>query len=358
MVPYFWCTTSSLHSGLALSRFFDVSSSTEGVNPRTIRIEAKDADIAIIELSDGWRNIEVRPRAREIFISKKSCRTRYPIDLIQAVLDLKGPSHLCDEILRDEDPGYVQRSIERELLAYFSPADFEGKRILDFGCGSGASTMVLARMFPRSQLVGTELLASYVGLARKRAAYYAYRNLTFLVSPSGTELPAGIGMFDCIVMSAVYEHLLPRERETVLRAVWTTLKPGGILFLNQTPYRYFPIEAHTTGLPLLNYLPDTLTLLVARRFCRRISPDESWESMLRRGIRGGSEKRIQAQLGSDAILMEPERCGRDRIDLWFSELSARGGALKRVIRFGLKSLRALMGITMVPELSLAFKKKS
>ena len=218
--------------------------------------------------------------------------------------------------------------------------------------------MVLARMFPRAEIVGSELLASYVDLARKRGAFYGYGNVKFFVSPSGTELPSGIGMFDYVVMSAVYEHLLPVERETVLRAVWATLNPGGLLFLNQTPYRYFPIEAHTTGLPLLNYLPDAIAMRVARRLCRRIESGESWESMLRRGIRGGSEKRILTQLGPNAILLEPERCHKDRIDLWFTELSPRKRAVKQVIRGGLKSLRAVTGITMVPELSLAFRKRS
>jgi 2-polyprenyl-3-methyl-5-hydroxy-6-metoxy-1,4-benzoquinol methylase len=329
----------------------------EGLNPTSTRIETGGAEIVITEAPDGQRTIDVKALSTGVFIARKSCRTKYPIELIRAVLDLKGPSHLCDEILRDEDPAYVQRNIERDLLAYVAPEAMEGKRILDFGCGSGASTMVLARMFPQSEIVGSELLASYVGLARKRAAFYGYGNLSFWTSPSGVELPASLGMFDYIVMSAVYEHLLPLERETVLRVVWSTLKPGGILFLNQTPYRYFPIEAHTTGLPLLNYLPDGLTMRLARRFCQRIAPDESWESMLRRGIRGGSEKRIRAQLGPDAILLKPERWGKDRIDLWFGELSPRRRRVKQTIRLGLKSLRALTGITLVPWLSLALRKR-
>jgi hypothetical protein len=38
--------------------------------------------------------------------------------------------------------------------------------------------------------------------------------------------------------------------------LWRQLRLGGILFLNQTPHRYYPLEHHTTGLPLLNYLPE------------------------------------------------------------------------------------------------------
>ena len=44
--------------------------------------------------------------------------------------------------------------------------------------------------------------------------------------------------------------------------IWAHLKSGGVLFLNQTPHRYFPVEHHTTNLPMINYFPDTDTLLV------------------------------------------------------------------------------------------------
>ena len=192
-------------------------------------------------------------------------------------------------------------------------------------------------------------------IARLRAAYYGLLNIAFFPMPGGTELPTGIGQFDFIILSAVYEHLLPPERELVMPRLWAVLKPGGILFVNQTPFRYFPIESHTTGLPALNYLPGWMVLAVARRFSRNVAPDESWESLLRRGIRGGTEREIARLLGRGAEALAPVQCGKDNIDLWFSELSPRFRGVKQIIRLALKVVRRASGISVLPQLSLAFR---
>jgi hypothetical protein len=103
--------------------------------------------------------------------------------------------------------------------------------------------------------------------------------------------------------------MLPAERRLLMPKIWALLKPGGVLFVNQTPNRYFPIEQHTTGLPLLNYLPARLAGPVARRFSKRIDGDESWETLLRKGIRGGAEKDVLRDLGArngqGAVLLKP-----------------------------------------------------
>lgn len=208
--------------------------------------------------------------------------TSYPIDLIEHVLRVKGAAYLCDEIMRDEDPRYVQSALQRGVLSYRHEADFAGRRLLDFGSGSGSSSVVLARMFPEASIVGVELEPEFVELARHRTEHHRLSDrVSFVLSPDATSLPPDIGSFDFIVMSAVYEHLLPAERREVLALLWTQLKQDGLVFVGQTPYRWFPLEMHTTGLPLINYLPDRLALAYARRFSRRAQSDESWNELLR-----------------------------------------------------------------------------
>ncbi len=321
-----------------------------------------DASIDVEELPGGVRRITVHPRKADLFVPRASCETHYSPELIEHILRVKGAAYLCDEIGRDEDPAYVQRDLEMDLRAYFDESDFTGKRILDFGCGSGASTMVLARMFPQTEIVGVELFDELLSVARARARFYHLSNVKLLLSPSGEELPPDVGEFDFVIMSAVYEHLLPNERRTVLPRVWATLKQGGYLFLNLTPYRHFPIEHHTTGLPLLNYLPPRIALSAARKFSNRIDKTEPWEMLLRRGIRGGTEYEILRILrdGSkqQAILLEPTKQGlRDRIDLWHAALSAdRLRPVKQAIKTGLKGLKLFTGLTLVPNLSLVIQK--
>ena len=90
--------------------------------------------------------------------------------------------------------------------------------------------------------------------------------MRFELSPSGSELPPDIGSFDYVILSAVWEHLLPAERPVITRLLWNALRPGGALLINQTPDRWSPFEHHTTGLWGINYLPDRLACYVARHF--------------------------------------------------------------------------------------------
>lgn len=326
-----------------------------------IELSTNDAVVVIEKLPENTNKISVKPLRNDLFIPIGSLETKYPVELIEKILAVKGADYLCDEIARDEDENYVGKDLETDLKSYFPHEDFAGKTILDFGCGSGASSMVLSRLFPKAKLVGIELEEKHLSIARARLDFYKYENLEFHLSPSGSELPANVGEVDVVIMSAVYEHLLPAERKSVMRLIWKKVKKGGFLFLNMTPHRFFPIEHHTTGLPLINYLPKSLTYFAARKFSKRLDPNESWETYLRRGIRGGTEGEILKILNAEtktAALIEPNAANiKDRIDLWYSQLNQNKMlTVKKVIKLSMKSLKMLTGIVLVPNLSLVFQK--
>ncbi len=324
-------------------------------------LKHKEGVAELSVLTDGRRKVVVRMNDPSVFSPRLECTTRYPKDLIQLILDVKEPAWLCDEIARDEDPDYVQKHLEIEMRAYFRFEDFDRKRILDFGCGSGASTALLARMFPRSEVVGVELDKNLLRVARSRADYYNFNNVSFLQSPSGENLPDNLGRFDLVVLSAVYEHLLPQERRLLLPTLWGLINDDGILFIDQTPQRYFPLELHTTSLALINYLPDRLTLKASRKFSRRVNENDSWEFLLRAGIRGATVREIRKLLrdeSTEARMLKPTLSGlRDRVDLWFATTNPENLRLiKQSARVVLKVVNALTGIAIVPELTLAFRK--
>jgi 2-polyprenyl-3-methyl-5-hydroxy-6-metoxy-1,4-benzoquinol methylase len=326
------------------------------------------AEVVVSELPSGRRRVRVRKLDADFYVPYETCETAYPVALIRTIVAAKGSAFLIDEILRDESPNYVQHDLKWGLLSYLDAGEFAGKRILDFGCGSGGSTATLARMFPQSEIIGIELEERLLAVARARATHYRLSNVRFCSSPDGDRLPDGIGLFDFVVLSAVYEHLLPNERRTVLPLLWHTLKPGGILFLNGTPNRQFPLEMHTTGLPVINYLPDQLALLAARKLSRRNLENASWEALLRAGIRGGTIGEIVGNLrhvGGAPQLLEPRCLGiEDRIDLWLAlssdSVGRRRSSLaifaKRLYRLAMKPLKALAGVEFLPELALALKK--
>jgi 2-polyprenyl-3-methyl-5-hydroxy-6-metoxy-1,4-benzoquinol methylase len=316
--------------------------------------------VSIDETNDGMRQIRVVSSDPHRFIPISSFKTGYPFELIGKILEVKGGDYLCDELAREEDPTYVREDLEFDLGAYFDFNSFDRKRILDFGCGSGASTMILARLFPRSQIAGVELDEDLLSIAKARLAFYRYPNVSLHCSPSGSELPDGIGTFDLVVMSAVYEHLLPKERRTVLPLIWKNINPGGSLFLNMTPHRYFPLEHHTTGLVGINYLPDKLAYSAAKRFSKRVDPSEPWEMFLRRGIRGATETEVSSLLclDDDVEMLEPSSDRiRDRIDLWYERLNHNRLSLaKKTLRYVLKVFKLSTGIILVPNLTLVFRK--
>lgn len=319
-----------------------------------------DASIRVEE-SKGKRAISVEPRDG-LFTPTKKWVTDYPLELIEHVLRVKGPAYLCDEIMRDEDPLYIQHCFRWDILSYAGKDDFAGRRVLDLGSGSGASSMVLARMFPEAKVVGVELVPEFVELARHRAEFYGVESrVSFQLSPDSNSLPPDIGDFDYIIFSAVYEHLLPTERQAILTLLWSHLREGGVIFLDQTPYRWFPIEMHTTGLPLINYLPDRLTLCCSRRLSERVSFDASWPELLRKGIRGGSTREIITILnreGRKAELLNPSHLGvKDHIDLWYQLSSTtRKPLTKKLMMWGFRIVKAVTGMTMIPTLSLAIRK--
>jgi 2-polyprenyl-3-methyl-5-hydroxy-6-metoxy-1,4-benzoquinol methylase len=317
----------------------------------------RKCSLRIEPLADGRHRIDVRPHAGHT-VKQRNWVTAYPLEMILKFFATKDLS-VCDEIMREEDPRYVEHRLRTEVLAYQSPVDFADKRILDFGCGSGASPLVLSRLLPPCEIVGIELEPQLLELARLRAQHFGRTTLRLLQSPSPDSLPADLGEFDFIMFNAVFEHLLPNERRTLLPLVWRHLRPGGVLFLNQTPYRWSPVEIHTTqGMPLINYLPDRATAWAARRYCKRMAPDESWESMLRRGIRGGTVPEIIGILGGPARaqLLRPLPEIGDRVDLWYKTLSERHGWLKRSLWMSLKLGKWATRREITPTLSLAIRK--
>ncbi|MEK7724035.1 MAG: class I SAM-dependent methyltransferase [Acidobacteriota bacterium] len=241
-----------------------------------IKLHHQEGDVLIEELTDGRRHIKVTP-AKVQFVLATNWTTDYSLDLIELIFEINGAAGLCFEIMRDEYPHFVQKFLKNDIFAYFQPEDFENKTILEFGCGGGASTHILARMFPNSKITGIELVESALRVARKRAESFNLKNVSFLKSPSGDQLPENLGKYDFVIFSAVYEHLYPHERPLIMRKVWEKLNDGGHLFINQTPNILFPVELHTTMLPLINYVPDKMALKIARRFSERIRADETWE---------------------------------------------------------------------------------
>src|SRR5688572_23927512 len=101
--------------------------------PNLTTIACPGGSIQIAREADGRAVVTVRADDPALFIPRPTVRTGYPDDLIAAIAADKGVAYTCDEIARDEDPGYTEGTLRAGLLSHFGPAELAGGTIVDFG---------------------------------------------------------------------------------------------------------------------------------------------------------------------------------------------------------------------------------
>lgn len=182
-----------------------------------------------------------------------------------------------------------------------------GCRILEIGCGTGASTIALAEQ--GCDVVGIDVNEGNLLAAQERCRVYGI-NAKFSCA-NATELHKCFdpGTFDLIVFFATLEHLTYTERAVAMKGAWELLRPGGLWCVIETPNRLWWFDQHTAMLPFYNWLPDDLALDYAqfsdRPFMKSYSKAEHTEKMKldfeRRG-RGVSYHEFDLALGPSASL--------------------------------------------------------
>jgi SAM-dependent methyltransferase len=105
--------------------------------------------------------------------------------------------------------------------AFAMLGDIRGKDVLDYGCGHGMASVVLARHGAR--VTGFDLSAGYVDEARRRAA--ANEVVATFLQADAEKLPFARESFDAIWGSAILHHLDLHRAGAELRHA---LRPGGV----------------------------------------------------------------------------------------------------------------------------------
>jgi SAM-dependent methyltransferase len=134
-------------------------------------------------------------------------------------------------------------------------------RVLDLGCGLGASSVALARAYPRAQVLGVDLDEASVAEARAQAAEEGVADrVTFVVGDAAQV--AAEGPFELVtVFEALHDMGDP---VAALRAACALLAPGGsVLVADEHVADAFttsgdPLERFMYGWSILHCLPATL----------------------------------------------------------------------------------------------------
>ena len=121
---------------------------------------------------------------------------------------------------------------------------FEGKRVLDMGCGAAGKSLYYASM-GAAHVTGVEVVAHYEAEALALAEKLGLSDRFTFHLGSADDLPFEDGSFDTIIMNDFMEHT--STPEATLREAMRLLAPEGRIYINFPPYGH-PYGAHMSDL--------------------------------------------------------------------------------------------------------------
>jgi SAM-dependent methyltransferase len=135
------------------------------------------------------------------------------------------------EVSPKEEPTclYIHNFLTPYYLRNKKVIDTEGTSILDAGCGTGYTSLILAEANPGAKIVGIDLSEQSVRLARERLYYHGFKNVEFYAI-SIEEITVLEQNFDYINCHETL-YLLPNPIRG-LQAMKSVLKPEGIIRAN------------------------------------------------------------------------------------------------------------------------------
>lgn len=124
---------------------------------------------------------------------------------------------------------YIHNLVTPYYLRNQIVIDTKGKDILDAGCGTGFTSLILAEANPGANIVGIDISEKSVELAKQRLQYHGFEQAEFYAM-SIEELPKLERKFDYINCDEVL-YLLP-DPVVGLQSMKALLKPEGIIRSN------------------------------------------------------------------------------------------------------------------------------
>lgn len=116
------------------------------------------------------------------------------------------------------------------LFGMQSPA-VERCRVLELGCGSGASLAPFAYGLPQSSFLGIDLTPAAIGTAQAAAAALGLRNAEFRCADI-LEMDRSLGSFDYILCHGVFSWVPAEVREKLLALCGELLAPNGVAYIS------------------------------------------------------------------------------------------------------------------------------
>jgi SAM-dependent methyltransferase len=219
-------------------------------------------------MSDATYRLEDLGDHRVLTVDGRPHRTHYSARVVAMLVARKGARRAPLYFPFKETRG---RYFLDPLFRHLSSRSLGRLRVLEVGCSFGHITEYLDER-PEVEAIHTfDTDAAFVSIVRTKVQELPLgrvREVAHFTSEGTRTLPWADGFFDVVIALGVVEHLPERLRRAQVDEYYRVLAPGGFIAVLDTPNRLFPVETHTVGLPLVQWLPARL----AYRYARALRP--------------------------------------------------------------------------------------
>jgi SAM-dependent methyltransferase len=201
---------------------------------------------------------------RVLTVDGRAHETRYSARVVRLLVERKGARRA---------PLYFPFKEERArlfldpLLRYLRGRGARDLSVLEVGASFGHITEYLAEQPEIAEIHCFDTDPAFVDIVRAKVEEQDLRKVKDVLLFGNDEtrrLPWPDARFDLVLVVGVVEHLPARNRRAQVDEYYRVLAPGGHIAILDTPNRLFPLETHSIGLPLVQWLPPRLAYAYAR----------------------------------------------------------------------------------------------
>ena len=220
---------------------------------------------------------------RVLTVDGRAHETRYSARVVRLLVERKGARRA---------PLYFPFKEERArlfldpLLRYLRANGARDLSVLEVGASFGHMTEYLAEQPEIAEIHCFDTDPAFVDIVRAKVEEQGLRTVKevrLFGNDETRRLPWPDARFDLVLVVGVVEHLPARNRRAQVDEYYRVLAPGGHIAILDTPNRLFPLETHSIGLPLVQWLPSRLAYAYARLARPRKFGAVSYESFVADG---------------------------------------------------------------------------
>lgn len=213
----------------------------------------------------SYRLVDVGDR-RLLTIGGHEYSTRYSERVVRMLIERKGVHRAPLYFPFKETRG---RHFLGPLFRYLDAQAVTGLSVLEVGCSFGHITECLVEQPAVERIQCFDTDPAFIAIVRTKVEEMRLdkvHEVTLLSNEETRRLPWADGAFNLVLAVGVVEHLPERHRRAQVDEYYRVLATGGLVAILDTPNRMFPIETHSVGLPLVQWLPPRLAYVFAKLF--------------------------------------------------------------------------------------------